>query len=109
MKVRGNYLLLYAIELITGILIFTLCWFYGDVGLFALVLFFIGMAITLKSQVDEREMQLMYKANSFESTVIGATMALIYFYFPMFNWLHSLLSVAMVTRGISGLVVFLKE
>lgn len=109
MKVRGNYLVLYGIELITGILIFTLCWFYGDIGLAALALFFVGMAITLRTQVDEREMQLMYKASAIEPNVIGAVMAVIYFWLPMFNWFHSFISVAMVTRGISGLILFARE
>ncbi len=109
MKVRGNYLVLYGIELISGILIFTLCWFYGDVGLSALVLFFIGMTVTLRKQVDEREMQLMYKAAAAEPVVIGAAMAVIYFSLPMVNWFHSFISIAMVTRGISGLIVFARE
>lgn len=109
MKVRGNYLVLYGIELITGILIFTLCWFYGDIGLVALALFFVGMALTMKTQVDEREMQLMYKAGGIEPAVIGAVMTIIYFSLPTLNWFHSFISVAMVTRGISGLVLFVRE
>jgi hypothetical protein len=109
MKLRGNYPVLYGIELITGILTFTLCWFYGDLGLYALALFFVGMALTMKTKVDEREMQLMYKASAFEPAVIGAAMAIIYFSLPMVNWFHSFISIAMVTRGISGLILFAKE
>ncbi len=109
MKLRGNYHVLYGIELITGILTFTLCWFFGDAGLYALALFFIGMALTTKTKVDEREMQLMYKASAIEPTVIGAAMAVIYFSLPMVNWFHSFISIALVTRGISGLILFAKE
>jgi len=109
MKVRGNYLVLFGVELITGILLFTLCWFYGDAGLFALALFFAGMAVTMRTQVDEREMQLMYKAGAIEPAVIGAAMAVIYFSLPMVNWFHSFISISLVTRGISGLVIFSRE
>ncbi len=109
MKLRGNYIVFFIIEVISGVLTFSLCWFYGDAGLFGLILFFIGMGLTMKTKVDEREMQLLYKAGSAESTVIGATMALIYFSFTSLNWFHSLISIAMVTRGISGLIVFNRE
>lgn len=109
MKFRGNYLMLYGIELITGILTFTLCWFYGDGGLYALAFFFIGLALIMKTKVDEREMQLMYKASAIEPSVIGAAMAIIYFAFPAVNWFHSIISIAMATRGISGLIVFARE
>jgi hypothetical protein len=108
MKIRGNYILFFIIEIITGILLFTFCRLYGDIGLWTLALFFAGMALTMTPKVDEREMQLMYKAGSFESIIAGAAMAVLYFYLPQFNWFHSLLSIALVGRGLSGIAVFLK-
>ena len=109
MKIRGNYILFFIIEIISGILLFTLCWFYGDHGLWASALFFIGMALTMTPNVDEREMQLLYKAGSLESIVMGAAMAVLYFYLPQLNWFHSLLSIALLGRGTFGLIVFLKS
>ena len=108
MKIRGNYILFFIIEIITGILLFSLCWIYGDLGLWAIALFFIGMAMTMKPEVDEREMQLLYKAGSLESIVMGAAMAVLYFYLPQFNWFHSLISAALLSRGTFGIIVFLK-
>lgn len=108
MNIRGNYILFFVIEIITGILLFSFCWIYGDIGLWLLSLFFIGMVFTMSPKVDEREMQLFYKAGSLESIVIGATMAALYFYLPQLNWFHSLLSVALVSRGLFGIIVFTK-
>jgi len=108
MKIRGNYILFFIIEMLTGIILFSLCWFYGDMGLWALILFFIGMALTMNPKVDEREMQLLYQAGSLESIAIGITMAVIYFYLPQVNWFHSLLSVALLSRGLFGIIVFTK-
>ncbi|KAA3615780.1 MAG: hypothetical protein D8M58_16450 [Calditrichaeota bacterium] len=109
MKIRGNYILFFSIEIITAVLLFTLCWFFGDMGLWALSLFFVGMAITMSPKVDEREMQLMYKAGSLESIAMGAVMALLYFSLPQLNWFHTLLSTALLSRGAFGIFVFLKE
>lgn len=109
MKVRGNYILFFSIEIVTGVLMFSLCWFLGDMGLWSMALFFVGLALTVSPKVDEREMQLMYKAGSLESVALGAVMAFIYFSLPQLNWFHTLLSTALVSRGAFGLFVFLKE
>jgi len=109
MKIRGNYILFFCIEIVTGVLLFTLCWFFGDMGLWSMALFFVGMAVTMSTKVDEREMQLMYKAGSLESIAIGAVMALLYFSWPHLNWFHTLLSTALFSRGAFGLFIFLKE
>ncbi len=109
MQIRGNYSLLFIIEIVTGILTFSLCLLYGDVGLSALILFFIGMSLIMKTKVDEREVQLLYKSGSLGSILIGAAMAYIYFSLPSLNWFYSLISIALISRGISGLVVFSTE
>ena len=109
MQIRGNYYLLFIIEIVTGILTFSLCLLYGDVGLSALILFFIGMSLIMKTKVDEREVQLLYKSGSLCSILIGAAMAYIYFSLPSLNWFYFLISIVLVTRGISGLIVFSTE
>jgi hypothetical protein len=109
MQIRGNYYLLFIIEIVTGILTFSLCLLYGDMGLSALILFFIGMSLIMKTKVDEREVQLLYKSGTAGSFVIGAAMAYIYFSLPSLNWFYSLISIVLITRGISGLIVFSTE
>ncbi len=108
MQIRGNYILFFMFELITGLLVFSLCWLYGDVGLWAIGLFFIGMALTMKPTVDEREIQFLYKAGSTKAVILAAAMALIYFYAPQINWFHSFISVAMVSRGALGIFYFVR-
>ena len=109
MQIRGNFYLLFIIEIVTCILTFALCWLYGDVGLSATILFFISLPLIMKTKVDEREIQLLYKSVCVGSLVIGAAMALLYFSLPSLNWFHSLISIVILTRGISGLIVFSTE
>ena len=86
MKIRGNYSLFYILELVTGILLILLLNAFGDIGLIGLIIFFISLLITQKTDPDEREVYLIYKIGSYEGVIIGAAMALIYFKFPAVNW-----------------------
>ncbi len=106
MNVRGNYLLFYTIEFLTGILLIVLCNLFGDFGLIGLLIFFLALILTAKSEPDEREIFLTYKINNWESIVIGISMAVIYFYFPSANWFYALLSISLIARGIIGFLTF---
>lgn len=106
MTLRGNFIAFYSIELLSGILMALLFYFFGDIGLIGLLLFFIGMALTLKKDFDEREIYLSYKISSYEATVIGAVMAVTYFKFPEANWFYVFIVSALVIRGIIGIVSF---
>ena len=64
MKVRGNFILFYFIELLAGILTLILFYFFGDIGLLGIILFFIGLGLTMKKDFDEREVYLSYKIQS---------------------------------------------
>jgi len=64
MKVRGNFILFYFIELLAGILTLILFYFFGDIGLLGIILFFIGLGLTMKKDFDEREVYLSYKSQS---------------------------------------------
>ena len=108
MKIRGNNTLFFAIEVISGILVLILTKFFGDIGLLGLVLFFIGLILT-RNIPDEREMNLLFKASALHSSFLGAIMAIIYFKFPDYNWFHGLVAFGMITRGIIGLLYFLKN
>lgn len=99
MQLRGNHILFSAIQMVTGVLTFSLCWFYGDTGLWALALFFTGLSLTMQRRVDEREAQILYKAVSSGTVVMGAAMAVIYVCAPQLNWFHSSVSLAMLSRG----------
>ncbi|MDZ7767263.1 MAG: hypothetical protein U5K00_23085 [Melioribacteraceae bacterium] len=106
MTLRGNFTAFYFIELLSGILTAVLFYFFGDIGLLGLLLFFAGLILTLKKDVDEREIYMSYKINSYEGALIGAIMALTYFSFPEANWFYVFIVSALVVRGIIGLIAF---
>lgn len=106
MTLRGNFLALYIIEVLSGILIAVLFYFFGDFGLFGFALFFIGMALTLKKDIDEREEIITYKINSYEGTIMGVIMAVTYFKFPEANWFYIFIVSAMIVRGVIGIISF---
>ncbi|MBL7149055.1 MAG: hypothetical protein ISS80_03185 [Candidatus Cloacimonetes bacterium] len=108
MKIRGNNTLFFSIEVMSGILVFILTLTFGDYGLFGLILFFAGLIATW-DMPDEREMVLLFKASALHTSFLAAIMAIIYFKFPGYNWFHGFISFGMLTRGIIGLLYFLKE
>ncbi|NQV17982.1 MAG: hypothetical protein HQ534_05505 [Armatimonadetes bacterium] len=107
MRIRGNNTLFFILELISGILVFVLTLSFGDIGLLGLILFFAGLIAT-RDVPDEREMALLFKATALHAACLGAIMAIIYFKFPGYNWFHGFISFGLITRGILGVVHFLK-
>ena len=107
MTIRGNYKLFYFVEFLTGILLIFLCSAFGDLGLLGLILFFIALALTQKTDPDEREIALTYKISSMEGIVIGMGMAIIYFWFPETNWFYVLLYISLIAKGIIGYFTFM--
>ena len=108
MKIRGNNVLFFVIEVISGILVLILTQFYGDIGLLGLVPFFIGLILT-RDIPDERETALLFKTSALHSSFLGAIMAIIYFKFPEFNWFYGFIAFGMITRGLIGIFYFLKR
>ena len=108
MKIRGNNILFFVIEVISGILVLVLTNLYGNIGLFGIIPFFIGLALT-RDIPDERETALLFKASAMHSSFLGAIMAIIYFKFPGFNLFYAFLSFGMITRGLIGIFYFLKS
>jgi len=106
MNIRGNHILTYSIQLISGVFTYILCEKFGDVGLLAIVIYLVGLIVTIKSDADEMEMQLLFKIGHAESTLVATLMGIIYFVFPEFNWFYVLISSYMVFGGISGLYYF---
>ena len=107
MKIRGNNTLFFSLELISGILVFILTLTFGDIGLVCIALFFLALIITHETP-DEREMVLIYKATALQMSLMGAVMAIIYLKFPGYNWFHGFVSFGLITRGILGVIHFLK-
>jgi len=109
MQLRGNYVLFFWIEVMAGVLTLLLTRLYGDWGLLGALPFFIGLVVTQKKNPDEREMQLVYRAQAMESIPTAAVLGLIYFLALPWNWFHALVSVSMISRGTFGLFSFLKS
>ena len=109
MKIRGNNLLFFGVELCAGILVFIFTLLWGDIGLLGLILFFSGLILVRsKSIPDERETNLIFKASSLELVVLGGVMAVIYLKFPNYNWFHGFISFGMISRGLIGMILFFK-
>jgi hypothetical protein len=108
MKLRGNHVLFFILELASGLATFAGTLLWGDLGLLGLALFFAAMIVTHK-QPDEREMMLLYKATALEACAMGAIMAIIYFRFPAYNWFHGFVSFGLITRGLIGTIAFARE
>lgn len=108
MSIRGNYRLLYASQLITGILTWFACARFGLPGLaLAFIPFLLGMiAVLYKHQPDERELSLSHRINSYGGIGIGVIAGLIYFLIPQVNWFFALVTGISVIRGIVGVIVF---
>lgn len=108
MKIRGNNVLFFVIEVISGILVLILTKFYGDIGLLGMIPFFIGLILT-RDIPDERETALLFKASALHASFLGAIMAILYFKFPGFNLFYGYASFGMITRGLIGILYFLKS
>lgn len=108
MKTKGNKTLFFVLELLSGIITFVATLLWGDLGLQGLAVFFVGMIITHK-QPDEREMGLLYKVTALEAAAMGAVMAVIYMFFPDYNWFHGFVSFGLIIRGVMGWVVFARD
>ena len=108
MKIRGNNVLFFVVEVISGILVLFLTNLYGDIGLLGMIPFFIVLILT-RNIPDERETVLLFKASALHASFLGAIMAIIYFKFPEFNWFYGYLSFGMITRGLIGILYFLKS
>ncbi len=106
MKLRGNFLLLSVTEFLTGILLIILFSNWGDYGLIGMVPYLIILVLTMKKDMDEREIFLAYKINNYESIILGTAMGVIYFFFPAVNWFYTLFIVSFLSKGIIGFITF---
>jgi hypothetical protein len=108
MTLRGNYHLLFASQLITGILTWFACQTLYLLGIvIGFIPFALGMLIVLyKHKPDEREIALTYQISTYEGIGAGVIAGVIYTCFPQINWFFALISGISVVRGIVGLLMF---
>lgn len=109
MKFRGNYLLLFSVQFLSGFLTYYCCIQFGLIGIaigfipfgFALV------AVQMKHDADERELSLVHKTDSAQSIVIAVAMAIVYLWFPDLNWFYLFVANISIVRGAIGAGLFL--
>ena len=108
MILRGNYHVLFGSQLLTGILTWFACLEFGLSGIIiGFIPFLIGLiAVNYKHKVDERELTLVHKINSYQSICAGVIAAVIYIGFPQINWFFALISGISIVRGIIGMIMF---
>ena len=108
MKIKGNFVLLYATQLVSGILMWFASQKWGFPGLgIGLIPYFIAMSVALfRHKTDEREMQLSHEINSYDSIGFGVIAGIIYIFFPDTNWFFALAASTSVVRGIVGVIMF---
>ena len=94
---------------ISGIVTIAACALWGDIGLAGMLIFFIALAVTFKSNLDERELQLTYKVQSLEGIPVAAVLGLIYVAFPAVNWFHAFIGIGLLARGVLGVIIFSRQ
>ncbi len=109
MRLKRNYIFSFIMEILSGILTFILCLWFGDYGLAGIILFFAALFVTGIHIPDEREIHLLYKAGTWESILTVTIMAVVYLWFKEINWFHTLVALSAVTRGTAGLLFFTRE
>ena len=109
MNTRGNQTLFYWITTVSGIVTLIACFLWGDIGLAGMLIFFVGLALTLMTNLDERELQLTHKVQSLEAIPVAAALGLIYVAFPAVNWFHAFIGIGLLAHGVLGVVIFSRQ
>lgn len=109
MNIRGNQNLFYWATTISGVVTIIACALWGDIGLAGMLIFFLALALTVKTNLDERELQLTHKIQSLEGIPVAAALGLIYVAFPAVNWFHAFIGIGLLSRGVLGLVIFARQ
>ena len=109
MRIRGNYVLLFVVQLFSGLLTYYACSLYDLAGVaIGFVPFLVALvAVQANYLPDERERGLIYKTDTTQGIVVAVVMALTYMFFPELNWFYIFISSISVVRGIAGTVFFI--
>ena len=108
MRLRGNYRFLFATQLLAGVLTYWACITFGLIGIgIGFIPFLAGLNLVLtKHNPDEREMSLLHKTDSYKGIGLVVVMAIVYMYFPQYNWFFIMVSALSIIRGIVGILLF---
>ena len=108
MRLRGNYHFLFVTQLLAGVLTYWACITFGLIGIgIGFIPFLAGLILVLtKHNPDEREMSLMHKTDSYQGIGLVIVMAIVYQFFPQFNWFFIMVSALSIIRGIVGILIF---
>ncbi len=109
MKIRGNYILMFMIQLLSGIWTYYACVQFGLMGvIYGFIPFFIALiAVQVKHETDERELALIHQTDSAQGIVIAVLMAIVYMWFPDLNWFYLFVANISIVRGAIGATLFL--
>lgn len=109
MKFKGNFVLMFAVQLLSGIWTYYACSKFGlaGVGYGFIPFLLILILVQTRHTPDERELALLHKTESIQGMVISAEMAVVYMFFPELNWFYVFVSSISVIRGATGMVLFL--
>jgi len=109
MKIRGNYILMFAVQFVSGFWTYYACVHFGLPGVaYGAIPFIVGLiAVQLKHTPDERELALIHRTDSAQGIVIAVLMAVVYLWFPDLNWFYLFVANISIVRGAIGVTLFL--
>lgn len=105
MRKIASHNLFYAIEMIVGLITIMAAIVLGEVG-WAFFSLFSVLAFLKRKKPDEREIQLVLKANTFTFLTVYLSMFPVYFFLPSVNWLMALACSLIFFHGLWGLLMF---
>jgi ABC-type phosphate transport system permease subunit len=97
--------LVFAIEMIVGLITIMAAIVLGKAGWAFFSLYSIS-AFLKRKKLDEREIQLVLKANTNTLMAMYLSMIIVYFFLPSANWLMALACSFIFFHGLWGLVIF---
>mgnify|MGYP006883055035 CR=1 FL=1 len=109
MNLRGNYVFMFAVQFLSGFLTYYACIQLGLVGVgIGLIPFMLALILVqVKHVADERELALIHKTDSAQGIVVAAAMAIVYLWFPDYNWFYLFVANISIVRGALGVGLFL--
>lgn len=105
MKIKGNYLLMFLLQAISGLLTYYLCIKMGLPGiLLGFIPFLIALILVQTGyKPDEREISILHKSNSYNGIITAFILAIVYLYFPTLNWFFIYIASISLVRGVIGM------
>ena len=111
MRLKGNYVFMFAIQFLGGFWTYYACVQFGLIGVgLGFIPFLLALLLVQPGyEPDERELALIHKTESIQGIVVATLMAVVYIWFPDFNWFYIFASAISVVRGATGVSLFLSS